>query len=137
MVYPGSRLYTLWYTRVCWSMYHPGYAGLCTTLGIHHGIPPWVHHPPSPAHSTRHDARTGSDGCTALRRRVAERTISDDVVTMVRRVSPLIHPFHCWSVIAGLGGYSPGERGEGGMLRRVDPPSTTRFTVGPPFRHPI
>ena len=103
------------------AMYHPGYTRLCTTQGI-----PCYVHPPyhpgytSPVHplATVHTPRYRTDGLTALRRTVAEVTVSEEPLT-VR------HPFHCWfsflpvSLLVNVPSDLPKKPGrEGGMLRR-------------------
>jgi len=70
------------------------YATLSTHPGIHHGTPPRVHHPTT-VHGTRHPSCRHRYRLTALTRKVAERTVSDEAVTDTRVTN---HPLHCWSL---------------------------------------
>ena len=51
--------------------------------------------------ATVHSPRTVQSGEQALEHRVVELTVTDAGVTMVRRVIPAHHPFHCWSLVKG------------------------------------
>jgi len=87
-------------------------------VGIQHPAHPWVHHCRLPPSSTRDPLRDSSDEHAALRRAIAELTFTDERVTVAQRVSPFIHPFHCWLWFT-VPIRSPKEtRREGGMLCR-------------------
>ena len=83
---------------VCGARYPPGVLLLVYTPGIH---PPGIHTLPG-THCTPPDPPEvypppAEGQLTALRRAVAERTVTDAGVTEARVYH---HPFHCWSMFS-------------------------------------